>query len=398
MESVSNSKRNLCCIVNQARASGRGLIRGILRFAESRPGWRIHLYEPDAHGLSETLRAMQEGLADGILTSELEDQDFAARLERSSTPLVVIGTRRSSLPARTVNISNISFDEEKIGSYAAQASLNLGRFKSFAFIGSPGSKHAYLTELRFAGFQSELRKQGLTCSSPRPDEDFSRWIRDLAKPAVIVGCIDDRAAEILNICEREGMSVPNAVCVIGIDNNETICQASHPTLSSVATDFEEAGYSAAAELDRIMRRKQPQRRRSLHCTTRCTFVRRDSTRVLSPGLQLVNRALEYIDTHAKAHLTAEMVVDGLHVSKRLLYLRFREFSDKSLHDAIIERRVEFLKHKLVSSRQSIAAITAECGFRCPTHVKTLFKRMTGQTIGKWRLAHLNHGTDKQKNK
>ena len=381
---MNDSKRHLCCIINQARASGRGLIRGIFRFAESRPGWRIHLYEPDAYGLSETLKAARNGLADGILTSELEDPDFAAQLERSPTPLVVIGTRRNCLPSRMANMSGISFDEEKIGAFAAQSSLNLGRFKSFGFIGSSGSKHSYLTERRFAGFQSELRKQGLSCSRPRPAENLSRWLRNLAKPAVIVGCIDDRAAEVIDLCEREGVSVPNAVCVIGIDNSETICQASHPTLSSVATDFDEAGFSAAAELDRIMRRKQPPPRRSLHCATQCTFVRRNSTRVLSPGLQLVNRALEYIDAHAETHLTAEMVVKGLLVSKRLLYLRFREFSDKSLHETIVEKRLEALKRKLISSRQTIAAVTSACGFANTTHVKTLFRRKTGLTIGEWR--------------
>ena len=384
MRAVNNSRKNLCCIINQARASGRGLIRGIFRFAESRPGWRIHLYEPDAYGLSTTLRAVRDGLADGILTSELEDPDFAAQLERSPTPLVVIGTRRNCLPARTTNMSDISFDEEKIGAFAAQSSLNLGRFKSFGFIGSSGSKHSYLTERRFAGFQSELRKQGLSCSRPRPAEDLSRWIRNLAKPAVIVGCVDDRAADVIDLCEREGVSVPNAVCVIGIDNSETICQASHPTLSSVATDFDEAGFSAAAELDRIMRRKMPPPRRSLHCATQCAFVRRNSTRVLSPGLQLVNRALEYIDAHAGTNLTADRVADGLHVSRRLLYLRFREFSDKGLHETIVEKRLEVLKRKLASSRQSIAAVTSACGFANQTHVKTLFKRKTGLTIGEWR--------------
>ena len=382
---MSDQKRDICCIINQARASGRGLLQGILRFAESRPDWRMHLYEPDTHGFSETIRALQEGSTDGVLTAELEDRSFATRLAQSSTPLVVIGSRPNCLPARTANMSCLSFDEERIGAFAAQQALNLGLFRSFGFIGAFNTKHAHLSSLRGEGFRSELRRHRLSCSIPNPSENLVRWIGGLAKPAVIVACTDDRAAEVLDICEREGVSVPNAVSVIGIDNNESICQTSRPTLSSVATDFVEEGRSAAAELDRLMRRgKKIRMRQSLQCDTRCAFVRRNSTRVLSPGLQLVNRALEYIDAHAETNLTAEMVVEGLHVSKRLLYLRFREFSDKSIHETIVEKRLEALKRKLVSSRQTIAAVTAACGFANPTHVKTLFRRKTGLTIGEWR--------------
>ena len=382
---MGDRKVDICCIINQARASGRGLLQGILLFAESRPGWRIHIYEPDAHGLSQTAKALREHSTDGVLTAELEDRTFTAQLEQSSTPLVVIGSRLNSLPARTANMSCLSLDEEKIGAFAAQHALNLGLFKSFGFIGAHSAKHSHLSSLRFKGFKSELQRHRLPCLVPSPSEDLARWIGELAKPAIIVSSVDDRAAEVLDICEREGLSVPNVVSVIGIDNNETICQTCRPTLSSVATDFIEEGYSAAAELARLLRRrKSVQTRRTLHCDTRCAFVPRCSTHTLSPGLQLINRALEYIDAHAGSHLTPDMVAEGLRVSKRLLYLRFHEFSDKGLHETIVEKRLEALKRKLVSSRQTIVSVTSTCGFANPTHVKTLFKRKTGLTISAWR--------------
>ena len=389
---MRNNHKDICIVISQARSSGRGLLQGVLRFAESRPDWKVHIYEPNAYGFSETIRALHRKTTDGVLTSELEDRDFARQLERSTVPLVVIGTRRQCLPARKENLTVISFDERKIGSYAAQQALNLGMFKSFGFVGSTDAKHIALSELRAAGFRDELRNRGVCCSTPAKGEKLASWIKDLPKPTVIVGCVDDRAAEVLDTCEREGLSVPDAVRVIGIDNSETICQTTRPTLSSIATDFAEEGYAATAELDCLLRkRKSSVPRRTLHGSTRCSFVQRDSTRTLPPGLQLVKRAVDYIAAHADSNITAKMVVDHMHVSKRLLYLRFREFADKTLHETIVEKRIEVLKRRLLTSRQAIAKVTADCGFTNPTHVKTLFKKLTGCTPGEWRKRHGKSG-------
>lgn len=397
---MNQERQNLYIIINQSRASGRGVLQGILRFAESRPHWRTHLFDADEHGLSETLQALHDGSADGILTTDLETADFATALEHSKIPLVVIGTRERCLPTRTANIRLVSFDEEKIGAFAAQQTLNLGHFKSFGFVGCTDRKRAHLSRLRALGFEDELKRHGLECSTCDCDRsDFLNWLQHLEKPAVVIGCIDDQAASVLNACDRLDIPVPDSLRVIGIDNNEMICQSAYPSLSSIATDFAEEGISAAAELDRMLRSpKAEQKRIALHCRTRCSFVQRMSTSVLAPGLQLVNRALEYISTHADESLTIEEIVNHLHVSKRLLYLRFSEFSDKSLHETIVEHRLNVLKHKLASSRQSICTITSECGFANPTHIKTLFKRRTGLTLGEWRKTHGPSGRRSLRNK
>jgi len=174
---MRNNHKDICIVISQARSSGRGLLQGVLRFAESRPDWKVHIYEPNAYGFSETVRALREKTTDGVLTAELENQDFARQLERSTVPLVVIGTRRQCLPARTTNLTVISFDEKKIGSYAAQQALDLGLFKSFGFVGSTDAKHIALSELRAAGFRDELRN--------RQPLDFRRQLEHLVRIAAL---------------------------------------------------------------------------------------------------------------------------------------------------------------------------------------------------------------------
>lgn len=52
--------------------------------------------------------------------------------------------------------------------------------------------------------------------------------------------------ELLNICARLGLSVPDDIAILGVDNDEGICENTVPTLSSIAPDFTEGGYLAAS--------------------------------------------------------------------------------------------------------------------------------------------------------
>ena len=52
-----------------------------------------------------------------------------------------------------------------------------------------------------------------------------------------------------------GAHVPEDVAVIGVDNDEMICELTTPPLSSVEQGSRQIGYQAAALLDRLMTRQ-----------------------------------------------------------------------------------------------------------------------------------------------
>jgi LacI family transcriptional regulator len=47
--------------------------------------------------------------------------------------------------------------------------------------------------------------------------------------------------------------VPDQLAVLGVDNDELICEATFPALSSVLTVGQQTGYLIAEHLDRLMR-------------------------------------------------------------------------------------------------------------------------------------------------
>ena len=75
---------------------------------------------------------------------------------------------------------------------------------------------------------------------------------DIPKPVGILACNDDRGHELLNACREVKVAVPDDVAVIGVDNDEVLCELSDPPLSSVDSNTEQTGYRAALLLDQLM--------------------------------------------------------------------------------------------------------------------------------------------------
>ena len=65
-------------------------------------------------------------------------------------------------------------------------------------------------------------------------------------------CNDDRGQQLLDACRRIEVAVPDQVAVIGVDNDEELCNLSTPALSSVDVNSERIGFAAARLLDRMI--------------------------------------------------------------------------------------------------------------------------------------------------
>ncbi len=83
------------------------------------------------------------------------------------------------------------------------------------------------------------------------------WIVSLPKPVGVLACNDFRAQQVLNACRDIGLLVPDEVAVVGVDNDDIVCDLAEPPLTSVAPDTRRIGYEAAALLERMMRGEPP---------------------------------------------------------------------------------------------------------------------------------------------
>lgn len=53
-----------------------------------------------------------------------------------------------------------------------------------------------------------------------------------------------RAREVLDAAEEYGVSVPQEIAVLGVDNDEILCTTARPTLSSIPSFDRSLGYAA----------------------------------------------------------------------------------------------------------------------------------------------------------
>lgn len=177
---------------------------------------------------------------------------------------------------------------------------------------------------------------------------MQQWLLDLPKPCGIMVAFDFKARQVLECCLRCGIPVPGDVAVIGVDNDEAICENTTPTLSSVLPDFEGGGYRAAELLDPLMRRT---RRKPVTLTYGVKrIVHRQSSQHTSNPNWIALKAKEFIRLNACMDISVNDVAKHLNVSRRLAELRFRE----------------------------------ACGYPTETHLKVLFKKRFGMTMREYR--------------
>jgi AraC family transcriptional regulator len=93
----------------------------------------------------------------------------------------------------------------------------------------------------------------------------------------------------------------------------------------------------------------------------------------------LNRALEAIELNLSGGLSLAEVATAAAISPFRLSHGFKNATGVSLHQYVIQRRVERAKVMLRTTAEPIAHIAAAVGFASQSHFTTVFKRMTGAT-------------------
>jgi len=149
-------------------------------------------------------------------------------------------------------------DSEEISRMGANHLLNCG-FRHFAFCGMLNSSWAQLRQDCFvkfitkAGYATDtFTVRAEVTGSPWHTERtaIAQWLSTLPRPVGLMACNDNVGQEVLEACKLAQLSVPDDVAVIGADNDEIVCGLADPPMSSVAINFEPAGYERRRRLMR----------------------------------------------------------------------------------------------------------------------------------------------------
>ena len=369
--------RNVAVVLKLSGASGRDLLSGISTYAREHCRWRLRIFSRSEDFTPSALSEISD--LDGIITSERGADGMAQVLERSRIPLVVIGMKGEWIPKRTRQLTFVRNDDEDIGRFAANHLHSLGNFRAFGFV--PGTERTYWSLLREKGFRSFLRQHGVRTSVCTGG--LSDWLTALPKPAAIMAAFDERAIDILSACNEAKIQVPRQIAVIGVDNDELLCDFSDPPLSSILPDHAREGALAAEELNRMLKSRKQTTVSTVLCRGK-RIIRRESTAPVAPITHLVDEALRYIRRNATTALRVDDVVRHLGVSRRLADLRFKESGELSLARVISNARLDEVAKRLKESDAPIGKIASACSFENLQHLANAFHRRFGTSMSDYR--------------
>lgn len=381
--------RRVIVVLRLSFASHRDILHGLSQAVRPHGSWKFTVIDYLADTDGSLLRAaLDGGGVSGVIAASIGHEAVSAGLEGWNGPLVALGTGASAFPppGRTTPFSIVEPDDETIGRMGADYLCSLGRFASFGFAMRTASPHSR----RYDGFAARLAARGrkaklFALPGNGAAADLRRWIRGLPKPAAVMAHADNFAVEIIAAADKAGISVPGDMAVLGVDNDEFLCETTSPPLTSLAPDHVRMGEIAAEALRRRM--EKPDAPADERRVSTVTVFERRSTKPLAPAVALVERGQEYIRSNVARGIGASDVVAHLGVSASLANLRFRQMLGKSVMSAILDARLEVLTQKLRETDGTASRLALDCGFRSAKHAMRLFKARFGTTMRVWRTAN-----------
>jgi LacI family transcriptional regulator len=209
-----------------------------------------------------------------------------------------------------------------------------------------------------------------------------QWLAELPKPVGVLACYDIRGREVLDACQAVGLRVPDEVAVLGVDNDELLCDLAGPPLSSVAPNAARTGAEAAALLDGLMAGEVVPP--TAHLIEPIQVVGRQSTDVLAVDDPDVAAAVRFIRANACRGIGVPAILREVPVSRRVLEARFSKILGLSPHEEIIRVQIGRAKELLTQTDMPLAAVAHRVGFAHPEYLSVAFKKVTGLTPGAYR--------------
>lgn len=369
-------------LIETSLGYGRGLLRGIVQYARHHGPWAFYLAPGD---LVQALPRMEKWGGTGII-ARMETPQIAEAVLKTHLPVVALDLTKEQLSPGSplAEICEVCPDSLKAAEMAAHHLLERG-FRHFAFVGAFGDplwstrrEEGFVATIQRAGFACEiypLPESRAHCEWGREQKIMSQWLATLPRPLGVLACDDNRGRHVLEACRAAGLYVPEDVAVVGIDNDDLLCEVSDPPLSSVAIDTCRGGYEAAALLDGLMSGRIARPQQVLVRPT--GVVARRSTDAFGLDDREVALALRFIHDNAVRTMGVPDVVRHVSLSRRALELRFHKALGRSVLDEIRHCRLDRARRLLVETEMSIAEVAVAAGFGTSNSMYRVFERILG---------------------
>lgn len=374
---------NVALLLDTSRSYARNVLRGIGDYARIHGPWLFYI---PAEGPIRSLSSLEEFEPEGIIAQPHQDGQFIRQLSECGVPVVSL-----SGPSATGGLPAVRANQDAVAELGMQHFRDRG-FTRFAYCGIPSERiwpptgevfrrlaeqHGHSCEVYLPAYHPEARTLRL--------QHVAQWLKSLKKPVGLLAANDLRAREVLDACRLVDLHVPEDIAVLGVNDDELICEMANPPLSSVIHNARRIGYEAASMLHRLM---QGKRVMADVVIDPLGVHARQSTDLLAVEDSEVARALRFIRQNACTGICVDDVLDQLTLSRRSLEKRFRVAVGRPLHAEIRRVQLERVKELLATTDHKLDRIAEQTGFSSAQYLAGLFHKVVGMTPGTWRSTAL----------
>ena len=365
----------------------RVMTGGILRHASLHRGVAVRIFGNGEREFGR-IRALRSWRPDGVIVGVQapSPEELSEAGCRAAVFVNADAPPGFPLPYARVLCDNAAVAQEAAGHFTRK------RLASCAFAGT-GREMDWSRE-REGAFRAAVEAAGGEVRCWRPprrrgiaaaERSLVRWLQALPKPCGLFADCDWTAKSVLDIAQEAGIPVPEQLQVLGVDNEEFVCNQTVPALSSVIPDFDAGGWAAAEALTALLRGGGA----GAGADGTILFgvkgiVERASTQDARGGSRIVGIARTFLAMHAASDITVADVAKAAGASQRLLEMHFKTITGTTVARALQNERLRLVQEMLRTTNTPIARIGELCGFRDALWLKQLFRRRFGVSMREWR--------------
>lgn len=386
------TRRKIALLVESSRSYGRGLLRGIAKYSHTVGTWAIRHQEMSADSTPPDW--LDSWKPDGIL-ARVQTPEMAKKLSEFRCPIVELRCL-FKLPG----VQRVDTNDQMVARLAFSHLWEKG-FRRFAFCGFENANYSQNRLRYFKQFVEQSGNKLNIYQSPGGDRDRTffveqsgmldepqvvQWLKSLVPPTGLFVCNDIRGQQVLLACQKSGVSVPEDLGVVGVDNDDVVGPLCDPPLSSIVPNTHQVGYMAAEHLDELI--EQGKKKSTLNLPLKLIpplgVVERDSTRIIAVEDRIVAKACQFIRQNVTSGINVGHVAENLELSRRQLERRFKSSLGTTPLQEITRQRVDRVKRLLTETDLSLEILAAHCGFLHVETMQTVFKREIGISPGAFR--------------
>jgi len=368
-------------LIDYSSEFSRRLMRGLIKYSKANGPWifyRLPAYYKTLYGKDGIVEWAKEWDADAIIALWDHDEN-TSRLKQLDIPILL-----QNYKERSSYYSNLTGEYFGTGVMAANFFIQR-RFQNFAFYGNKGvvwsreRAHGYKNEVEKAGgnyfyFESEnLRGGEWTASHVLLD----KWLLSLPKPVALFACDDNFALQVSEICKMNNIKIPEEISLLGVDNDDLICNLSDPPISSIVLDVEKGGYEAGRLIHQLIRKERTEPFNIVINPTR--FELRQSTELYDIQDEYINKIVNHLVEKFNTDISIDELSKIVPLSRRNLEIKFKNEMGTSIYQFILELRINYFSNLLLTTDRSLFDLALESGFNDCKNISRIFKKFKGVT-------------------